>query len=86
VLASEAQALRVANALRRFEIMPMVGADIAIQCAANYRALRRLGVTVRKTIDMLIGTFCIEHGFPLLHSDRDFDHMERQLGLVSVPA
>ena len=41
-------------------------------------------ITVRKTIDMLIGTFCIEHGYGLLHADRDYDPMERHLGLQVV--
>jgi len=85
-LGSDRQAARVEAALRRFEVMPMVGTDIAVKSAANYRALRTLGITVRRTIDMLIGTFCIERGLPLLHADRDFDPMERHLGLVVVRA
>ncbi len=55
-----------------------------MKAAANYRRLRSLGITVRKTIDMLIGTFCIEHGYGLLHADRDYDPMERHLGLQVV--
>ena len=51
------------------------GYDVAIQSAQNYRALRKTGVTVRKTIDVIIGTFCIMEGLPLLHDDRDFDPM-----------
>jgi len=54
---------------------------LAIQSAVNYRTLRRKGVTVRKTIDVMIGTFCIHHGLPLLHDDRDFDPMVKFLGL-----
>lgn len=84
-LASETEARRLRAELRRFVIRPMVGEDIAIQAAANYRALRSRGITVRKTIDILIGTFCIENGMRLLHADRDFEHMERHLGLVAVP-
>lgn len=64
----------------------MLGRDIAIQSAANYRALRRRGATVRKTIDVIIGTFCIENRLPLLHRDRDFDLLERHLGLAVVRA
>jgi predicted nucleic acid-binding protein len=60
----------------------MVGEDIAIQAAVNDRTLRALGITVCKTIDVLICTFCIENGMPLLHADRDFEPMERHLGLV----
>jgi predicted nucleic acid-binding protein len=83
-LASEREAATVARVLRQFDVQRMGGEDIAIQAAANYRTLRALGITVRRTIDMLIGTFCIENGMPLLHADRDFGHMERHLGLAIV--
>ena len=62
----------------------MLGREVALQSAKNYRLLRKQGVTVRKTIDMMVGTFCIHNGLPLLHKDRDFDPMEKWLGLVSV--
>jgi predicted nucleic acid-binding protein len=55
-----------------------------VKTAANYRFLRRQGVTVRKTIDLIIGTFCIECGHTLLHNDRDFEPMENLLGLQTV--
>ena len=58
-----------------------VGRDMAMAAAQNYRALRRQGITVRKTIDVLIATFCIENGFGLIHNDRDFEPMEQLLGL-----
>jgi len=64
--------------------MPMVGLDIAIQSVENYRSLRKRGVTVRKTIDVIIGTFCIHYQLPLLHDDRDFEPMVRFLGLKTV--
>lgn len=64
--------------------MPMVGRVIALQSASNYRFLRRRGVTVRKTIDVIIGTFCIHYQLPLLHDDRDFDPMVKLLGLKIV--
>ena len=64
--------------------MPMVGRVIALQSADNYRSLRRRGVTVRKTIDVIIGTFCIYYQLPLLHDDRDFDPMVKLLGLKIV--
>ncbi len=67
--------------LLRFPIMPMVGQELALKSAMNYRLLRRKGVTVRKTINVLIGTFCIHHRLSLLHDDRDFDPMVRVLGL-----
>lgn len=85
-VSSERQAAMVERALRRFIVEPMVSPALASKSAANYRALRALGVTVRRTIDMLIGTFCIEHGHILLHTDRDFDPMERHLGLSVMHA
>lgn len=57
---------------------------IALKSAENFRALRKKGVTVRKTIDALIANFCVEHDLELLHSDRDFDPCERHLGLRVV--
>jgi predicted nucleic acid-binding protein len=59
----------------------MGGYQVAVQSAQNYRMLREKGVTVRKTIDVIIGTFCIMEGFPLLHDDRDFDPMVSHLSL-----
>ncbi len=57
------------------------GYDIAIQSAENYRTLRKKGITIRKTIDIIIGTFCIVENIPLLHDDRDFDPMTKHLSL-----
>lgn len=57
------------------------GREVALAAADNYRHLRIQGVTIRKTIDCIIGSFCLLHGFELLHADRDFDGMERYLGL-----
>lgn len=85
-LDSERSAAEVEAQLRRFEIVPMVGEAIATAAARNFRYLRRRGITVRKTIDLLIGTWCIENRRPLLHNDRDFRPMARYLGLVEVPA
>ena len=65
-------------------VVELGGQDIAIQAAKNFRALRRLGVTVRKTIDTVIATRCIEDGYDLLHADRDFDPFARRLGLRIV--
>jgi predicted nucleic acid-binding protein len=59
----------------------MNGKGIALQAAKNLRLLRKSGITIRKTIDVTIGTFCIEHGFTLLHNDRDFDPLVTYLGL-----
>ena len=63
----------------------MLGKDLAIKSAKNYRRLRKKGVTVRKTIDVIIATFCIENNLPLLHSDRDFRPMEKHLNLKVIP-
>jgi len=62
-------------------VVELGGEEIAIQAAKNFRALRRLGVSIRKTIDTLIATRCIESGYDLLHDDRDFDPFARYLGL-----
>jgi predicted nucleic acid-binding protein len=83
-LSSEREAALVERALRRFVVEPMTSPALAVQAAANYRSLRARGVTVRRTLDLLIGTFCIERGHALLHSDRDFDGMEQFLGLAVV--
>jgi len=67
--------------LSAFTLVELGGADIAIQAAQNFRALRKLGVTIRKTIDTVIATRCIENGYELLHNDRDFDPFAAHLGL-----
>jgi hypothetical protein len=82
---SEPAARGVEALLRRFEIVTMAGEAIAVAAARNYRALRRRGITIRKTIDLLIGTWCIAHRAPLLHNNRDFHPMARHLGLIEVP-
>ena len=68
-------------ALDHLLFQPMVGRDVALAAARNCRALRARGVTVRKTIDMLIATFCMENGHRLLHADRDFVPIAEHLGL-----
>ena len=55
-----------------------------LRAATNHRRLRALGVTIRKTVDLVIGTFCIERGHTLLHADRDFEPMQRHLGLMTA--
>jgi predicted nucleic acid-binding protein len=69
-----------------FPIVTMLGRALAMRSAEHYRALRAQGVTVRKTIDVMIGTYCIAHDLPLLYADRDFDPMVRYLGLRIVAA
>ena len=67
--------------LETLELRTLGGRQVAVAAADNYRALRRRGITPRKTIDMMIGTYCIVHGLKLLHADRDFDVLEKELGL-----
>jgi predicted nucleic acid-binding protein len=81
---SDAEARLVEEALREFELVTLVDPELAIIAAANYRLLRGRGVTVRTTVDLVIGTFCIERGHVLLHNDRDFEPMERFLGLQTI--
>jgi predicted nucleic acid-binding protein len=65
-------------------VIDIGGQDIAVKAARNFRALRAKGVTVRKTIDTLIATRCIEDGHSLLYSDRDFDPFVEHLGLMEA--
>ena len=83
-LESESAAREVETLLRRFEIVSMASETIAVAAARYFRFLRRRGITVSKTIDLLIGTWCIENHRPLLHNDRDFRPMARHLGLMEV--
>ena len=70
--------------LTSLTIIDIGGAGIALQAARNFRKLRQQGITVRKTIDCLIATRCIESGHPLLFSDRDFVPFVDHLGLEAV--
>jgi len=78
---SAAQRRQVSDLLLSLPRFEMVGFSIAEKAAANYRLLRSKGLTVRKTIDVLIGTFCVENDMQLAHYDRDFDVMARHIGL-----
>jgi len=68
--------------LDTLEFRVLGGKAIAVAAADNYRRLRSAGITPRKTIDMIIGTYCIVHGLELLHADRDFDVLQQKLGLL----
>jgi len=81
---NEAHAARIERALRQYVIVPLLDGDLAAKAARNYRKLRELGITVRKTADVIIGTFCIEHRHVLLHDDRDFAPMQTHFGLKVV--
>jgi predicted nucleic acid-binding protein len=72
------------EALLVFPTYEMVNQKFAIKSAENYRMLRKNGITLRKTIDMLIGTFCIENEFILLHDDKDFEPMVKYLNLKVI--
>jgi predicted nucleic acid-binding protein len=75
---------RVMRELLKFEVFETGGDELAILAARNFRMLRQHGRTVRKTIDCLIATFCLQRGHSLLHRDRDFDRFERILNLSVV--
>lgn len=66
------------STLQQYE---MFGQLIALKCAENYRALRKKGITIRRTADVIIATFCIENNLPLLFSDKDFKPFVQHLGL-----
>lgn len=74
-------ARRLEDQLRRYTIVTMLDEQIALAAASNYRRLRSLGVTMSKLGDLIIGTYCIEHGHRLLADDRDFTPMVDHLGL-----
>jgi predicted nucleic acid-binding protein len=80
----EVHAARIERNLRQHVVQQMVSDEIAAKAARNDRTMRARGITVRKTIDLLIGTFCLEQGHHLLHDDRDYDPMERLLGLSVI--
>lgn len=71
-------------AMLKFEVVRMGGSQAAIQSARHYRLLRSRGITIHNTIDCLIATYCIMHNCALLHSDRDYSHFERLLGLKII--
>ena len=80
----DAHATRIERGLRQYAIVRLLDGDLAPRVARNYRKLREMGITIRKTADIIIGTFCIEHRHTLLHDDRDFAPMEEHLGLMVV--
>jgi predicted nucleic acid-binding protein len=73
---------RIQKTLARFGSANVLDDSIAVRAAENFRRLRALGITIRKTNDLIIGTWCIENRVPLLHSDRDFAPMAEHLGLI----
>jgi predicted nucleic acid-binding protein len=85
-VSDESRAAEVEGLLRDFVVVRMLDDELAVRAARNYRTLRSRGITVRKSIDMIIGTFCLERGVPLLHNDADFQPMEQHLGLAVIHA
>jgi predicted nucleic acid-binding protein len=69
------------QALDSLDCIHLGGKSLAIKAASNFRFLRSKGITIRKTVDILIGSWCIEHEVKLLHNDKDFDQIATQLAL-----
>ncbi len=78
---SDAEYESAKSAMETLSFFQLGGKQVAIKSAENYRLLRKKGITVRKTIDVIIATFCIEANFPLLHCDKDFEPFVTYLGL-----
>ena len=72
------------SVLNSFPCFNLLDEEMAIKSANNYRTLRKKGITIRKTIDVIISTFCVENDLQLLHNDKDFFPFEKHLGLQSV--
>ncbi|WP_322782528.1 PIN domain nuclease [Synechococcus sp. CBW1107] len=81
---SERDVATARQLFRSLALLPMLGGSNAWKAAENYRTLRRQGITVRKTIDGIIATACIEANLPLLFSDRDFQPYVDHLGLEAA--
>ena len=75
---------RARLALERLPYADLAGREVALASAQNYRRLRQSGITIRRTIDVIIATFCIRNGHALLHADRDFEVMRAHLGLLTL--
>jgi len=70
------------TALSTLDQYEMFGHNRVEKCAENFRFLRKKGITIRKTNDVIIATFCIENNLPLLFSDRDFIPFVKHLDLI----
>ena len=75
---------RAKDTLESLDQYELFGHTMALKCAENYRTLRKKGITIRKTTDVIIASFCIESQIPLLFSDRDFIPFAENLGMISV--
>ena len=83
-LRDDREAAAVQTELLRFEVIDLIDVALAAEAAHNYRRLRQSGRTIRKTVDVLIATYCIREQHSLLHRDRDFDAFEELLGLSVI--
>jgi len=72
------------NIIENFDVVEMLGQERAISAASKYRSLRKSGVTVRKTNDVIIASYCIDKEVPLLFSDKDFEPFVKKLGLLTA--
>jgi predicted nucleic acid-binding protein len=70
--------------LDRFPCYNTIDKELAIKCVENYRFLRKMGITVKSTVDLIIATYCIENNLILLHNDHDYDPLEELLGLKVI--
>ena len=70
--------------LTSLTVFELLGEKMALKSADNYRLLRKQGITIRKTVDVIIASFCIENNLPLLFSDKDFIPFVKYLKLISV--
>jgi predicted nucleic acid-binding protein len=80
----EREAGQLLGTLGRLPFEEMVGREVAVRAAGYYRELRVGGITIRKTVDLLIGAFCVVRGYALLHNDRDFVPLVRHFGLAEA--
>ena len=80
----ERDVLQVIQLFRQIRNVSLCDPQLALLAASNYRQLRRVGITVRSTIDVVIATWCIENDIALLHKDRDYTPMETHLGLIAA--
>lgn len=83
-LRDDREAAAVEAELLKFEVVDVLEVALATEAAHNYRRLRQSGRTIRKTVDVLIATYCIREQHALLHRDRDFDVFEDLLGLTVI--
>lgn len=81
---NDSQFQKAKTALESLPYFTLINKETALLAAEHYRVLRKKGVTVRKTIDMIIATFCVANNIRLLHADKDFQVMEAHLGLRSI--